>query len=1513
MSKRIPKLLPSQMEFNYSTPDLKSLQGEVKPYAYQGKDYPLHNLSHRDFEFLIYSIYKQEIGNKKLLYDDIALMSGVRDKAQDCIFYIDKIKCGLIQCKHSKNDTPLATRGCVEEIIKFCLYYIQDNSLIPDIKQFTYFFASSSGFDTKADHYLRSFTLNIKKERKIELWTKSIIKKYTLINLSYEEIKDKLAQLLSSLEVKLIIPNDIQDLLTRYQSTTSNRFFTLRLVVDNSSVQELKGDIELIKLNTKPKNISSERIIKEFDEASLFLFNYKSTFSVSDQIRIKRKATESIVQWLLNNLKDKEENILIIKGSAGSGKSVILNNIYGELKELGIPTIALKADEINATDIMALDKKLGLTISLQDSVESIAREYPKIVILIDQLDALSQSLSADRDNLATYILLIEKLKKIDNVRIVISVREYDLAYDPSLIPFKKNTSFSVGTLTPEEVKVVLANLKVTGYSEKLMILLSTPLHLELFCQVYKKRSEHLKLKSLYDLYNELWKQKIEKRGKKLVRESLKSTLYSIAKKIYERLGSLSVNGANFDIDDIEYLKTEGLLLENNRNEVMFFHQTFYDYVFARSFVESQDDVLVYINDNNQGLFIRSCLKIILAHIREQNPSQYQQLIKDLLQKPKIRFHIKQLVLDYLGFIENLILVEEEITEEVIINSNYETVFIEAINTNKWIELFIKKRWINKHFENSNSEKLNVVFQMLIRNLKTSREVILNFLLDLPSNETNNDIIARLLYFLEDWNDEAIILYNRARLSVLKSPFQFCTCIEKSTTFNKDWAIKEFLTFLLSKVQLLNKQQHEFQIDHTETELIKKLFLVAPIETFHLCKQIIEKIIIQTRWEHKNGGLNEDGAFYFFTHSKENYHGDDEFFQIFINKIEEFAITKSPYFDEFILEFGKSNYVGLLRLVIYGLLANPKEYYNEALEIIKYINIRNGFVDNEKLEYFVRQLINVIYPLVSYNERKEINQMIENIKAPYENETFIHPITKKKERRSFTGHTQYKFLSAIPIENLIAFTELHKRFLELKRKFGDINDKEPNIITISGSHPPYSKTNYEKMSNDDWISTFHKYNENFEPDFFSHKGGITEHGRAFEEQVTLRSDAFYPLVQKIVSDNGISDDYKVFGINGLIKGNFPPDLISELIEKLIETPLNGHNTLYIIWSIDYLIKHKMIGEKIFNFLCNEALNNSDPEKDDLNDPIQRSINTIRGAAIDRLMKLDNKDFELKLFLTINKAIKKEKILAVKFSIAHNSAYLLKIDQLKAFRIFCKVTKSDKRLLKHSMWSAEYFSYRYFSQMKFFFEAALKNSKVYKELSNMLSKLYLRNMPKAEKFLFPLLKKNTEAKAEAISVACHPKNIINLSKSLNGKCVELFKMGLNSANDKIVHQYSVSFLHFKPEMFSSLFPVLVLYSKSKVFKSSPANFCKYITQCCNKATVIQCMELISLLGELPKTDITKGNYYDSEPLNLILAIYNTLGNSHIDKLHKDKCMDVFDKMLQQPQHRIAASQAIQFADL
>jgi hypothetical protein len=1122
--------------FSYTIPKIDEVNNTTKPVSYTGKKYPLSSLHHREFEVLIYSLYQQEIEKGKLPYDDIGLMSGVRDQAQDCVLYKANTKVGIIQCKHSEIDKKIGLTSCKEEIIKFILYYIKDNSLIPNLSNFKYYFASSSGFEAATYDYLNQFKQSIEKERNLATIVKKVLKKFSSIGLVYKVIEAQFIQAIKQLEVKPIQSEDIQNLLELYKTTTVKRFFEVTLVIENSLINNLKKDIEEIKKNTQKRATSPEKIKSEFSNASLFLSEYKNSFSLKEPITIERSETGQIFNWLTNSLNLDEENISVLKGGAGCGKSVVLNNLYKKLKEHEIPTIGIKTDELNGENLNVLQQKLGLSNPLIDSIDilSSTSEYPLIVVILDQLDALSQSLSANRNNLNTYLLLVEKLKSYRNVRIIVSLREFDLRYDPALNKFKKFTSFIIGILERDFVTSILTKLNISLYSESLIALLSIPLHLEIFTTIYND-SKKVKIESLYELYNEYWNLKTNIRKDKIFTNSIQSTLYSIAIKIYNRQNGLSVSAIGIEIDVIDYCKTNGILLENGRNEIMFFHQTFYDYVFARQFVEQTNDLVNYLDTNNQGLNIRSSLKIILSHLRECNVKSYEAALRYIFTNEKVRYHIKQLTIDLIGYIKEPLRIELKIINETLIGTPLENAYVESINSHNQLNIFLKGITVKSFLQLPDKQQL--LLNLFSRNTYESSQIISDFLLNLSDDDKNKWLIQQVLYFLNTWSINTIKLFEKVNTEISFSPYMFCRCMERAVLFDDKWALEKTRSYFISKTVLLSRERNDYPIDHYETEFIENLFEKYPEQTFVIVKELVETIIDKVKWENVKGGLNEDGALYFFTNNRSKNLSDDGLFQVFINEIEKRAIKKVKSFDDFINEHANSNSIGIIKIMIYGLLKNPSVYYNESLKIITHVYAKQGFSSSGKLDYFIRQLITNIYSFLSYNDKIFIIKMIEETSSEYEMGIFINPNTNRKEKRTYEGYTQYQFLTCIPLNELKQIPTTFKRFQELHRKFGNLNDREPNVIETFGVSAPYTKETYEKMGLEDWTKTLYKYDNEFEPDFFSHKGGLTEHARAFEDEVSKKPDYFYVFIKELLLNAKIAEEYKIMGITGLIKAKF----------------------------------------------------------------------------------------------------------------------------------------------------------------------------------------------------------------------------------------------------------------------------------------------------------------------------------------------------------------------------------------
>src|SRR5690606_40688786 len=127
------------------------------PPALANKSFPYNDIADsRRFEELLYSIYKGKIENDLFDdFDDISLMTGVRDQGRDCVLIREGKSYGLIQCKkyeknYSKNDLGI-------EITRFVLFSLLEKTLLHDQSDFTYYISVSKGFTADCIEFVDDF------------------------------------------------------------------------------------------------------------------------------------------------------------------------------------------------------------------------------------------------------------------------------------------------------------------------------------------------------------------------------------------------------------------------------------------------------------------------------------------------------------------------------------------------------------------------------------------------------------------------------------------------------------------------------------------------------------------------------------------------------------------------------------------------------------------------------------------------------------------------------------------------------------------------------------------------------------------------------------------------------------------------------------------------------------------------------------------------------------------------------------------------------------------------------------------------------------------------------------------------------------------------------------------------------------------------------------------------------------------------------------------------------------
>ena len=86
--------------------------------------------------------------------------------------------------------------------------------------------------------------------------------------------------------------------------------------------------------------------------------------------------------------------------------------------------------------------------------------------------------------------------------------------------------------------------------------------------------------------------------------------------------------------------------------MQFIHQTFFDYVYSRTFISSGKSATNWLCKIHQGLFIRSQTKQIFSYLRDLDHLVYINELKILITGVEYRFHLKLLLINDLGFYNN---------------------------------------------------------------------------------------------------------------------------------------------------------------------------------------------------------------------------------------------------------------------------------------------------------------------------------------------------------------------------------------------------------------------------------------------------------------------------------------------------------------------------------------------------------------------------------------------------------------------------------------------------------------------------------------------------------------------------------------------------------------------------------------------------------------------------------------------------------------------------------------------
>ena len=360
---------------------------------------------------------------------------------------------------------------------------------------------------------------------------------------------------------------------------------------------------------------------------------------------VSRAATKTLLSQLNEGASD-----CVVTGNAGTGKTACVIELVEALRKRAQPVMTLRVDRISSTTTTDLGRDLGLegspVLILAAAAEAAGRPG---VLIVDQLDAVSNMSGRGSAAFDLVERLIQEARGVQaRVHTVVVSRTFDWKND-SLLRGLLSDDHTHLDVTEFELEQVSASLKKAGFNpdtfqRRQLELLRLPQNLALFLESDFNPSIAPRFDTSTKLFDSYWQRK-----RSLVEEvTNRDEWMSVIEKLCDEMNSaqrLWVRRERLDSISSTYVRqlaSEGVLTYDE-HRYGFGHESFFDYCFARVFVNRSGSMTSFLKKSEQHLFRRSQVRQILSYCRDADRSRYMQELNDLLSDSEIRTHIKDLV------------------------------------------------------------------------------------------------------------------------------------------------------------------------------------------------------------------------------------------------------------------------------------------------------------------------------------------------------------------------------------------------------------------------------------------------------------------------------------------------------------------------------------------------------------------------------------------------------------------------------------------------------------------------------------------------------------------------------------------------------------------------------------------------------------------------------------------------------------------------------------------------------
>lgn len=991
-----------------------------------------------------------------------------------------------------------------------------------------------------------------------------------------------------------------------------------------------------------PVAVTQDDILRAFASANATLRGYE--YTIADRY-IQRSEVQQIITWVQQE--ESRQTLGVLLDQPGGGKTVLLRQVLEHLEVMNVPVLAIKADTLgDITTPDDLTNWLQLPRCVEECVLHLAETAP-VVVLVDQLDALSLSLARNATTLNLLTGLIKRLIALPQVRVVASCRTFDWDYNPQLSAIGNTHRFPIGLLPEDEVARVLASAGI-GYQHLVPAqqhLLRIPLHLQVFLRVVSGQTDGFEqLSTLQQLYAALWEKYLRSAlPSALSAEECINAMYRLVDRMQRRrhpslIAPTSVLDG-FSPEIVNYLQSVGLLRRENQRW-MFFHQTFFDYCYVRRFMAEGRILTDEVQSSPQGLFERSLILQVIAHLRETDFQTYEREIRGLLFADWVRNHLRSMVIDWLGALSTPHPAEKQLVQRLLRTpadwQRFLNATIRSTNT-RWFDR-LHAEIIPAAFQSNDEQRINTAIDYLRACAQERTDEVVAYLRPYLGRSAQWDAhIVYCLSCIRHWDDDSALELLCDFLRRDRQPGWNNIKVNTGVINNAEFYVGECLLSLggsnpaggCKAVGIYLHQWIEYILGGQDRQVAQTdlfTFLDVKLREFALHDVLLPQAVQETPkallehlipWLIRIAMLNRSASeerYPVSWHVDSGWYGErllgmGNLTRHLITALQRLAAEQPADFRALAQAFAQQEILALQRMLAITYAAYPDIYTQDIFDFLMGDTRRFNLGDSENPWYESCQLVGAVFPYLSVEQRAFIEQHILNLRPAWEKEPIILEDDSPFRRH---GITQFHFLKHLPLE--LISNQAQRRKQELERKFESFEIQEPQGVVVGSVEPPIPVPALEHLSDNDWLKAMRAYN-NPRPQQPTTcvLGGERELAQAFQERVKADPQRFYQLAHRF--DATIPLRYITALIDGLTASDAPAEWLFRTIQRFAPR-LTGELRRSACRAVR---KHANIGvpEGIIEMLVDWALHDSDPgpETNTHDDLYQVGINANRSEAIE----------------------------------------------------------------------------------------------------------------------------------------------------------------------------------------------------------------------------------------------------------------------------------------------------------